>query len=255
MPSRETVAGLYGVDYGASFGNEQSVDPKHPEMVIEFLRTRSPGTFVDFGCGAGGLLQSAQAISWTAIGYELDPQVARRTELQTGTKVLSGVGPEHAGIADVVHLGDVIEHLTDVDADVSRALSLLRPGGYLIAQGPLENNPNLFTFAIRFVRRLRRGAVRMAPYHVILATARGQRALFGRMGLREVRYTVTEEWWPAPRRCGGGARSTALYLLRKLSRAVTAKVGREWGNRYFYVGQLAAQDPVQGPPERPQPPA
>ncbi len=82
------------------------------------------GTFVDFGCGAGDLLREAAALGWRAHGVEFTPDVAAATSRATGYQVvpLSQVS-RLPGQADVVHLGDVIEHLTDPDREFSVALS------------------------------------------------------------------------------------------------------------------------------------
>jgi 2-polyprenyl-3-methyl-5-hydroxy-6-metoxy-1,4-benzoquinol methylase len=78
--------------------------------------------------------------------------------------------------ADVVHVGDVIEHLTQLDTQFPEIPGLIKPGGLLLAQGPLENNASLFTFALSSARKLRPARrTEMAPYHVLLATSQGQR--------------------------------------------------------------------------------
>jgi len=121
-------------------------------------------------------------------------------------------------------------------------INLIRPGGLLVAQGPLEANPNLFTLMIRLSRTLRRRRrTEMAPYHVLLATARGQRLLFGRLGLEEMEYVIREVAWPAPSRLSLSdfrrPRSLGVYLLRLASQAITGLGFAQMGNRYFYVGQ------------------
>jgi hypothetical protein len=172
------------------------------------------------------------------MGVELSPEVARITEQRTGIAVRTPDAPELTGMADVLHMGDVIEHLTDFERQPAGVLRILKPGGVFMAQGPLENNRNVFHAAVRVARRFRKRITNMAPYHTILATSKGQRALFRRMGLHEIRYTVTEETWPAPARFFSGPRGMALYLLRRISQAVSAACGGEMGNRYFYIGNL-----------------
>jgi hypothetical protein len=99
----------------------------------------------------------------------------------------------------------------------------------------------LFHAAVRVARRFRKRITNMAPYHTILATSKGQRALFNRMGLSELRYSVSEETWPAPAQFFSGARGMALNVLRRVSQAVSSAGGGEMGNRYFYIGNLCAE--------------
>jgi SAM-dependent methyltransferase len=248
MPDAETFAKMYGPAYAtAEDGGTAIEDPKEPETVLTWLRRRPVGVFVDFGCGSGSLLRAASALGWTALGVEYQDDVVRRTAADTGCEVLNGLAALRGSArlpADVIHLGDVIEHLPAPLDVLQDLVGLLRPGGWLMAQGPLEAGPCLFTAVLRAASALRSGRVtRMPPYHVLQASVEGQRVLFDRVGLSELTYTVSEVAWPAPGRLSGASlsqpRSVALYALRKLSQAVSAVNARRWGNRYFYVGMAA----------------
>jgi SAM-dependent methyltransferase len=240
MPDQEALAAMYGVEYAAV---AEVDDPKDPELLLDLLRRRGTGTLIEFGCGRGDLLGSAMRLGWKAFGIELDSEVVREAKSRTGAEVVSDPGQLlEAGIrADVVYFQDVLEHLVDVDSVLHTALQLLRPGGYLAAQGPLEANANLFTYALRVARTVRPRRSDMPPYHVMLATSDGQRALFHRFGLEEVEYRVNEVSWPAPARIGWqdarNPRTMGLFALRRVSRALTTLRGGDWGNRFFFVGQ------------------
>ena len=241
-PDAATLRRMYGVNYAgdvAPSAHGESVDPKHPEWVLDALRSMPAGAFLDYGCGGGALLVAAQKMGWRAVGVEFDPAVASQVQRSTGVRVCAAPAPELAHSADVVHLGDVIEHLVHLERDFRSVLSLLKPGGCVIAQGPLENNFTVFSQVVRWVRSLRPRPVHMAPYHVLLATSRGQRRFFERCGLRAVDYRLSEETWPAPPSFRPAPRSAALYLLRALSKAVSPLLASESGNRYFYIGRLA----------------
>ena len=123
-------------------------------------------------------------------------------------------------------------------------LKLIKPGGLLIAQGPLEANTTLFTLLLKMSRRLKRvRTADMAPYHVMLATARGQQAFFRRFKLSPVEFSLHEVAWPAPGVLAARdlmrPRAVGLYTLRKVSQAFSALRPDAWGNRYFYVGRVA----------------
>jgi hypothetical protein len=142
----------------------------------------------------------------------------------------------------VLHLGDVIEHLTELNRQMPQILNLIKPGGVLLAQGPLEANGNLFAFSVRMARLLRKSRrTEMPPYHVLLATAIGQKRLFQRLGLDLLEYSMHEVAWPAPSRlkCADllSPRLTLLFLLRRLSQAASKIRPAHWGNRYFYAGR------------------
>jgi SAM-dependent methyltransferase len=244
MPDAETLSRMYGPDYATSFQDDPTIDdPKEAMRVVRWLgQGAGGGTFIDYGCGTGTLLIEAAKLNWQAVGVEFDDEVAKAVEQRTGARVLSDPAELADGAADVLHLGDVIEHLTEVNRLMPEILRLVKPGGLLLAQGPLENNATLFTMMLRLAKSVR-GARRteMAPYHVMLATAPGQRRLFERFGLKELEYTVREVAWPAPSRLSLSdlkhPRVVGLFTVRRLSQAVTAIRPRRWGNRYFYAGR------------------
>jgi SAM-dependent methyltransferase len=237
---------MYGTDYTQDDGGSLYVEnPKEPNRVLEILKSQPRGTLVDFGCGSGELLVEAKTLGWNAIGVELDADVARRLEESIGIRVRTNI--DERPVADVLHLGDVIEHLTRLDEQFPAVLDLVKPGGLLLAQGPLENNASLFTFALSKMRRLRADRrTEMAPYHVLLATSQGQREFFRRFGLKEIEYTLREVSWPAPVRLSlndlKNPRTTAMFSLRKISKAVSALRPASWGNRYFYAGRKVMSD-------------
>lgn len=254
MPGPDVLRAMYGPEYETSCDDGDFVeDPKEPSRVIAFLETARRGIFVDYGCGRGDLLVEAANRGWSVLGIEFDKGRALATAEQTGLSVLprddDSIGE---GFADVVHLGDVIEHLVDINAEMMRILAIIKPGGILVAQGPLEANPNLFTLILKLKKFLsRQSKTEMPPYHVLLATADGQRALFRRFGLKEVLFLLREVSWPAPAgfrlRHLQHPRLMALFVLRKLSQGVSWLRSERLGNRFFYVGQCSGSKPSVKP--------
>jgi SAM-dependent methyltransferase len=246
MPSDETLAQMYGMGYSESFIVDPNVDdPKEPYRTIEWLSRIGKGTFIDYGCGDGSLLGEAAKLGWRPYGVEFDPEVARRAEGKTGLKVFSDPSAllkEAGSPADVLHLGDVIEHLTALDRQMCEIMQLVKRGGVILAQGPLEGNPTLFSLALRLSRSARgRRSGEGAPYHVLLATAAGQRTFFRRFGLEELEYSIHEVSWPAPRRLSVPdlvhPRTLGLFALSRLSRWISGLGPGKLGNRYFYAGR------------------
>lgn len=243
MPNAEDLAEMYGPDYQRFL----VTDLHHSgafgiQNVLRSLEGDS-GVFLDYACGAGALLKHVSETGWEAVGVEFDSQTAAKYSKMQGLTIVSDLS--HLGDdfrADVVHLGDVLEHLTDINDQFCEILGRLRSKGLLIAQGPLEANSNMFFETVKLYRRLTRSiSSDIPPYHVSLATADGQRKLFRRFGLEEVEFTVFENAHPAPESISindlKNPRLIALYLLRKLSMIATTLTSREMGNRYFFVGR------------------
>ena len=242
MPDDAALRRMYGAHYESAFLADPDPGGGDSSSVGRWLARLGRGTFLDYGCGSGAVLELGARAGWTAMGVEFDEDLARRVTARTGLPVVAEAASHGLPLADVLHLGDVIEHLTRLPEQMGRILERLRPGGVLLAQGPLEANPTLFLLAVRAGRRLRPGRrTEMPPYHVILATARAQRGFFRRQGLDELEYRVSETAWPAPERLAAAdlarPRAVGLFVLRRLSRLASALNPGRSGNRYFYAGR------------------
>jgi SAM-dependent methyltransferase len=247
MPDEATLSLMYSPRYlQESHRADAQPQRRKYDPVLEILRETGPGRLLDYGCGHGTLLEQAVGVGWSAQGVEFDPEVAGAVTSRTGCPVVTpealGAMPPHT--VDLLHLGDVLEHLTNPDRDMRRLLHLVRSNGLVVAQGPLEAQPSLFVLALRVGRFLRRaGVATTPPYHVSLATAAGQMAFFNRTGLQQETFHVSEVAWPAPerftRRVLASPRLSSLYAVRRASQLVSKLSSGPSGNRYLYVGRLA----------------
>lgn len=237
--------------YGAEYLHvNQSADcpgsPKDHRWVIRALQQRPPGIFIDYGCGGGDLLVKASRIGWDARGVELNEDVADRVALSTGLIVSSDpatlAGENGEPSADVIHVGDVIEHFAHLDEELDRVLALLKPGGVLLIQGPLAAGACLFNLVFQTAGRLRTGRVtNAAPTHLIASTRLGIETLIRRRGWNPVEMKISEVAWPGPWKWEGSPRSAALFALRRISQLVSRCAPGHLGNRY----QLAAVKPSE----------
>jgi len=245
MPDDEVLAAMYGSEYGALTSADYDVDsPRDTEAVLGFLNDHKPGTILDFGCGQGDLIRAIQRdTAWKPTGVEWDPGVSASVQARTGARVFTyaDLVAGRVPLVDAVHLGDVIEHLTELDRQIPLILSVVRPGGYVLAEGPLECGRALFEVVVRVTQAARaEHPVSAPPTHVLQASIAGQRGFFARHGLTERAFKVYEVDWPAPSRLRRQdlhhPRTLALYLLRRLSAPLSRRP--LWGNRYQYVGSL-----------------
>jgi SAM-dependent methyltransferase len=244
MPDSNDLELMYDDSYCDDAGEQRFEDLGKFADVLKFLKDQGPGRFIDYGCGDGRLLRAVKDMGWDVLGIDFNPLFAASLA-GDGIRVIGHNEPVDEP-ADVIHLGDVLEHLTDTDAEFPRILGLLKPGGALVAHGPLEANPNLFFRMLRFRRKLAGQPNRTPPFHVLLATTTGQRALFERFGLLEEEFHVREMAFPAPEKLNlavvGNPRSLALFTLRKMSQAASRADLENFGNRYFYLGRRASSD-------------
>jgi len=243
MPDADDLGQMYGEDYTqfldvetAHSGNDGS------QRVLHHLAGLNPGNFLDYGCGAGFLLRAVSELGWQCFGVDFDRSNTTRIREKQEIQVVGELPELDESIRfDVVHFGDVLEHLTDVNTQMPPILERLSTGGLIIAQGPLEANANLFLYGLRLKRLFRPTDSTMPPYHVSLATARGQRTFFERFGLAEKEFSVFETAHPAPDKLGAtelkSLRLTALWGMRAISQAASRFSPNSMGNRYFYIGR------------------
>lgn len=104
---------------------------------------------------------------------------------------------------DVIHLGDVLEHLPDPAATLAGLLKLLKPGGLLFVEGPLETNPSPVYWAARLFGGLKHRLrptkiVSGAPTHLFRSSAPAQARFFQQRfsSLQPLVCQVSESGWP-----------------------------------------------------------
>jgi SAM-dependent methyltransferase len=126
---------------------------KRQKALLSYLGKKIKGEslatplFLDVGCSNGEIMYLAQKLGFQARGAELNPRTANAAranglDVFVGTLELAGY-PD--GIFDVVHIGDVIEHVPDPRALIVEARRVLKtasgetPGGELIIATPNMN--------------------------------------------------------------------------------------------------------------------
>tara|TARA_Y100000590_G_scaffold387348_1_gene460795 strand:+ start:11982 stop:12740 length:759 start_codon:yes stop_codon:yes gene_type:complete len=248
MPSDTELAPLYGYEYnsGDNDGLRLESDPRAVDWIMGIVQSLNPDRFVDYGCGSGELLRRVATTGVEAVGFDLDAAGVEEASLSAGCTAYTyaDVG-DHLSTADVLHIGDVLEHVSNPMALLDEACSLLRPGGTLLVEGPLEANLSVFNGVLAVASAVKLGRpVEMPPYHVHLITARGQQRLLGRAGLTCDEFETGDTAWPAPGRWDPllvrHPRLLSLFLLRKLSgvafRFASRKRSDRIANRFRYRG-------------------
>jgi 2-polyprenyl-6-hydroxyphenyl methylase/3-demethylubiquinone-9 3-methyltransferase len=124
---------------------------------LEVLRRWLPGewsrrTVVDLGCGGGLLAVPLAEAGARVLGIDLARTALRAGRARGSTTFLPLAGdltrsPVGDGIADVVLLADVLEHVPEPAAAVREAARLLRPGGHLFVN-TIDRSPRARLLAI-----------------------------------------------------------------------------------------------------------
>jgi 2-polyprenyl-3-methyl-5-hydroxy-6-metoxy-1,4-benzoquinol methylase len=249
MPDSKDLMNLYTKEYFSDTGTDhQDCHPRNHEWVLSNLPRTGEGLFVDLGCGDGELLRLAAERGYEVLGVEVDQRSADAAELACGCPIRTFNDlPNYSEQASAVHLGDVLEHVADPESLIHEAMVLLRPGGILLVQGPLEANRSLFNMVLAAVAVFRHSVpVTGPPHHVHLVTSRGQEGFFQRLGFQTLTFRLSDISWPAPPRFEfrliRDPRRLVLYLCRRISSAVRPLAPQVLSNRFEYIGRYTIQE-------------
>lgn len=144
FPSPEALARLYSFEAGyqthaESPGEaERPAHPKFEQRVDRVRRHRAGGRLLDVGCSYGVFLRVARERGFEAQGVELSADtaaLARKQGFEVFVGSLFDAGFPDASF-DVVHAGDVIEHLADPRSFVREIRRILAPGGLVVVATP-----------------------------------------------------------------------------------------------------------------------
>ena len=251
LPTDNDLARMYRHgDYHEAY-YEESVASDWPKSLVP---SRKGARLLDFGCGDGAFLTEARKRGFDAIGVELDAgarEVARRN---SGRRVLSLEEVIKSGMPfDVIHLGDVLEHLP-APAETLRQLEfLLSPDGVFFFEGPVEENASLVRLCNRAFTRFKRAAgwpllAELPPLHLSRTSAASQRRFFERtMGYEVKLFKVRETGWPYLLADPATADGVKERLRRIIGRAAVSVAslargaGLRMGNRFVAVASPSKQ--------------
>jgi 2-polyprenyl-3-methyl-5-hydroxy-6-metoxy-1,4-benzoquinol methylase len=114
--------------------------------LLESLGLRPPARILDAGCGWGVTLDSLEARGYQPIGMDISRRTLEQLD-RPGRTLIEADLTQPIGrdvpVLDAVLALDVIEHLDDDRAAVSRLGELVRPGGIVVVSVPAL--PEMFT--------------------------------------------------------------------------------------------------------------
>ena len=166
MPDAQALDELYAPGYlEEHYAPELAGEARSVELARELKETvacaaatRPGGRLLDVGCGAGGFLVAARSVGLACEGFERVATTSEKTAIATGVPVHTGSLESLVGRGlhyDVIHFADVLEHCPRPLELLAPARALLAPRGFVLARGPLQNQPTLFQQTLRLQRLTR----------------------------------------------------------------------------------------------------
>ena len=153
MPATEFLDAIYrdpsyyqGSDESIGFHDYESLAPARSRMFGRHLtkiesEVGKGGRILDVGCATGDFLIAARSRGWEVFGA--DPSAARAQVEAAGIQLV-GTSVHDVDLADgtldAVTFWDVLEHVTNPLADLTRACRLLKPGGVVALTVPDSAN-------------------------------------------------------------------------------------------------------------------
>jgi 2-polyprenyl-3-methyl-5-hydroxy-6-metoxy-1,4-benzoquinol methylase len=141
---------------------------------LELIKLYQKKTFLDYGCGDAGLLKFLQTNSYVVTGVEYDINLVEKLASKF-RDIDFIVEKEFWGTTekyDIIHLGDVLEHVSNPIKLIEQLKTRLNPGGIFFIEGPLEGNPcfayyfRKCTYFIRYIFNKESLRVKY-PYHIL----------------------------------------------------------------------------------------
>lgn len=160
----------YVVPGSNATGYLQGFDAPNPydeSTLVALARHRGSGRLLDIGCAAGRFLVRARERGYIVSGVEPNPQMAQHASEVLGLDVVNGTLEKlemvfAATSFDVVHAGDVLEHVYDLDGTLGIVHRLLKDDGVFVLQQPMTYNRTLFNLFLHLNMRLKKD--RYSPY-------------------------------------------------------------------------------------------
>jgi SAM-dependent methyltransferase len=233
-PNNENISLMYkGGGYHDHYNNPSRV--KEYEKSVNLLSgyLSCGDEILDYGCGDGYFLYllSRNGFDSTGVEYNTDAvKYAVNSKYCNILSVNSFQSKSYKERFNVIHLGDVLEHMPWPANTLNDILSSLKHGGVLFVEGPLENNSSpvyWFSHIFGIIKKITNPHVNPSnsPYHLFRVGSRQQYNFFlNRIDADlELKYwNVYDTGWP--------------YIEGKFAKHIIAKIAIFIsGKRFFKV--------------------
>lgn len=213
---------------------------------LEIIKPFEKISFLDFGCGDAGLISFLQKNNFevTGVEYHKDLIDILTSKFNKINFIQESRFWKTSATYDIIHLGDVLEHVSNPAELMNRLKKYLKPGGLFFVEGPLECNPSLgyyFRKCTYFFRNsINRESLRVKiPYHITFSNANNQQFFFDAQQLEKIIFKVQEAGWPYIDKIAEIKSPWLLlqYVVSKVSIFFSSFLSG-WGNRFTYIGKL-----------------
>ena len=161
-PNQDLLKDLYNnqeyfeKDYGggSEIAYEDSFDQnkkRYQEIINRIRKYKDKGVLLEIGCAGGHFLKFAQDSGYKVEGVEISKAMVKFAKEKLAVNVIAGtIGDIELPSQkyDIVYLGDVLEHIYDIDFFLKEMFRILKPSGLLYADLPGTYNYTLLGIII-----------------------------------------------------------------------------------------------------------
>ena len=195
---------------------------------------------LDFGCGSGSFIKEiSNKHKSYGVEYDLETVKKCRKNIKNANFLdnKSINNKKFDNFFDIIHLGDVLEHVIDPNALLKKLDQKIKKKGLLYVEGPLERNISLVNISIiifgNFKKLIRPNLKNnFKPYHLYFCNFKNQLSMIKSSNkYKIIKYEIYETGWPY--NDGGLIKkfiSSLSILISKLN-----IFGFKFGNRFRII--------------------
>lgn len=209
MLTKDEIERLYSIDYFQKDYRGESAKP-YQEAIVDiqadfkrrvlpliqlYLETGKGVRALEIGCAGGAVLKVLSEAGFSAIGVELNPQIAEWGKKELGVDIRVGTLEEQGfpdAFFDVVYMGDVLEHIPEPVKFLSEVWRVMTQNALLIIDIPFEMNailPRLYYGLLANLLFIMSKYERLSPYppyHVFVYNPKTIKQLMKKNGFRVI---------------------------------------------------------------------
>ena len=254
IPNNEDLLKMYPPSYQDGIDSTILQDPYKKLIGLRYSygyqfdllkKINFTGKVIDFGCGAANFLINCNHAGFECDGVEFNPKhvevlkkLIPHRDFYTVDQFLNSESKY-----DLIRLSNVFEHFSSPIDMMTQIKSKLKPGGYILIEGPIEMNLNLalvyrkLFFSCRKILN-KNYIASHTPTHIVFTNRKNQLAFLNQLNLESLHYNIGEAEWPFPHTFSSakGKISKLNFVIARLSMFISS-ANRNLGNTFIYLGK------------------
>jgi 2-polyprenyl-3-methyl-5-hydroxy-6-metoxy-1,4-benzoquinol methylase len=258
IPDKDDLEKMYPTSYqGKIIPEKTDLNIKMPGLrftyakQIEIIKSYLPkeGIGCDFGCGSGHFIYNAYLNNLKLNGVEFSVELIQGLSSAYPFTTFYTIDDFYSSSQtyDFIRLSNVLEHFTKPQEEFSCLLRKLKSGGFVLIEGPLEQNRSLVNWIKWTYLKIRKWinkefVTNHAPTHIFFSNYNNQKLFLESMGLTTTHYLISENAWPFPESIKqvDSLGKFIKYIIGRISIALS-KIVPNYGNTFLYVGRKVGE--------------